>query len=226
LGYNPDNLLEGGFRLPAERYKAGRLRNQFRAELVRRVRALPGVVSATFSFPALASCWSTPIEIGGQPSSGTPRACLRFSEDRFFETIGIQLLQGRTFDEEDMVHARKVAVVNRAFVSRYFGGENPLGRQITGLRNEMMGSTISQTAWFEIVGVVADTRHNSDTEEAVQPIMFVPFTTAGESCSTRYSSCEPRESPRTWRMPFGGRLQSSTRNQRWTVPGRYGNGWI
>ena len=50
--------------------------------------------------------------------------------DRFFETIGIPILQGRGISEEDLVRRRKVAVVNHAFARRYFGTKNPLGRQV------------------------------------------------------------------------------------------------
>src|SRR6185436_6499947 len=75
LGYNPDNILEGEVELPEERYKTAEQKNQFRLELLHRARALPGVTSATLSFPALVSGWSTPIEIAGKPSAGNRSAC-------------------------------------------------------------------------------------------------------------------------------------------------------
>jgi putative ABC transport system permease protein len=185
LGYNLDNLLEGGFQLPEDRYKTAEQRNQFRLELMRRVRALPGVTSAALTFPGLWFSRLTPIEIDGKPSAEHRSASLRFSDDRFFETMGIQLLQGRTISEDDMVHARKVAVISRALVTKYFGGEGPLGRQIR-VPLEMItrwpppSFQQAQQAWFEIVGVVADTRHSDETETAVQPMMWFPYTTAGE----------------------------------------------
>jgi putative ABC transport system permease protein len=181
LGYNPDNLLEGELWLPEERYRTDEQRNQFRVELLRRVRALPGVTSAALSFPALGLDWSiAAIEITGKPSAGNRSACLRFTCDRFFETMGIELLQGRTISEEDMVHARKVAVVNRSLVNSYFGGESPLGRQIKlhDAMNTGWPPPALQQEWFEIVGVVADTRHSNSTGTIVQPMMCVPYTVA------------------------------------------------
>ncbi len=178
LGYNPDNVLEGaGLHLleSEERYNTPEQRNQFHMESLRRVRALPGVVSAALSFPAMAFGIPAPIEIAGKPSAENRSAWVRFSSDGFFETMGIQLFQGRTISEEDFLHARKVAVVNRAFVIKYFGNENPLGRQIKLLQFEWVPHTVQQT-WFEIVGVVADTRHSDGTEPTLKPTVFFPFT--------------------------------------------------
>jgi putative ABC transport system permease protein len=181
LGYNPDNILEVGFQFPEERYKTAEQRNQFRLELLRRVRALPGVASAALTFPLLSFGGSIPIEIAGKPSAEHRSASLRFSGDRFFETMGIQLFQGRTIAEEDIVHARKVAVINRALATKYFGSESPLGRQIkvpTDLISRWLPPKLQQAqGWFEIVGVVADTRHSEDAETTAQPMMCVPYTT-------------------------------------------------
>ncbi len=176
LGYNPDNVLITGVDLPQDRYKTLEQRNQFHMESLRRVRALPGVVSAALDFPVVLAGFLERIEIAGKPSAENRSAWMRLSGDRFFETMGIRLLQGRTFSEEDMVGARKVAVVNRAFVSKYFGDENPLGRQIRVV--DWGPSTVRQT-WFEIVGVVGDTRHSDISGPEVQPTVFFPHAAIG-----------------------------------------------
>jgi hypothetical protein len=105
---------------------------------------------------------------------------VRVSGDRFFETMGIQLLRGRTISEEDMMRARKVTVINRAFVAKYFGGESPFGRQIKILPDMNLGEAYGLRAPFEIIGVVADTRHSNDAETAVQPQMWFPYTMEGD----------------------------------------------
>jgi putative ABC transport system permease protein len=181
MGYNPDNILAGEVELPEERYKTAEQKNQFRLELLRRARALPGVTSAALSYPWLVIDESTPIEIVGKPSTENRSTSLRLSDDRFFETMGIQLLHGRTFSEQDIAGARKVAVINRALATKYFGSESPLGRQIKFPtdKNTDWPPPALQKGWFEIVGVVADTRHSDDTDRTV-PMICVPYTTAGE----------------------------------------------
>ena len=178
LGYNPDNVLITGVALPQNRYKTLEQINLFHMESLRRVRALPGVVSAALDFPVALAGYLEPIEIAGKPALENRRAWLRLSGDRYFETMGIRLLQGRTFSEEDMAGARKVAVVNQMFVRMYFEDENPLGRQIKLARSDWGPSTVRQ-AWFEIVGVVADTAHQDISGPAVQPTMFLVHAFGG-----------------------------------------------
>ena len=179
LGYNTRNVLEAEALLPEERYKTAEQRNQFHLEALRRVRALPGVVSATFAERVLSWANSTRIEIVGRSSSQTQTAWFQLAGDGYFDTLGIPLLAGRTISEEDLADARPVVVVNRAFVNKYFGGANPLGRLIK-VEHPAWLPQMKNTA-FEIVGVVGDTTHEEGGEPEVQPQMFLPFTVAGTS---------------------------------------------
>jgi putative ABC transport system permease protein len=177
LGYNANNVMGVGYQLPEERYKTPEQRNQFHLEALRRMRALPGVLSATLSFPPMDWDQEYPIEIAGKPSTKKQMARVRFSGDHFFETLGIALLQGRTFSEDDLLHSRRVALVNRAFVSKYFPRENPLGRQITVVLKDIYGTNAGQHDGLEIIGVVADTKPNG-TVPTFQPGIFLNFTNA------------------------------------------------
>jgi putative ABC transport system permease protein len=178
-GYNPDHVLAAGTDLPEQRYKTLEQRNQFCWEVLRRVRALPGVISAAFGDPRPLDpgFGSTPIEIAGKTSAGKRSAWVRLSSDGLFETMGIRLLQGRTISEEDMLQARKVAIVNRAFVTEHFGDENPLGQQIRTMEPAETKVPPVQQPWFEIVGVVADTKYNP--EAPAQPAIYVPYMVDG-----------------------------------------------
>jgi putative ABC transport system permease protein len=176
-GYNLDNVTGTRYLLPEERYKTSEQRRQFHLESLRRIRALPGVVSAAITFPWMDQGWDYPIEIAGKPSAENQTAAVRFSGDRFFETMGIPLLQGRTISEEDFVQARKVAVINRAFVGKYFANENPLGRQVTVVMNSIFGDHAGRLAGFEIIGVVSDTRHSGvEGEPSFRPEVFLNYT--------------------------------------------------
>ena len=175
LGYDYHNVTGVGYQLPELRYKTPEQRNQFNLESLRRIRGLPGVLSATLSWPPMDWEEEYPIEIVGKPSGENQIARVRYSGDRFFETLGIPLLQGRTFSEDDLQHARRVAVVNRAFVSKYFAGESPLGRQVTVVLEDMFGTNAHRQKGFEIVGVVADTKPNG-TVPRFGPGIFLSFT--------------------------------------------------
>jgi predicted permease len=179
LGYNTRNVLEAEALLPRERYKTAEQRNQFHLEALRRVRALPGVVSATFAERVLSWANSTRIEVIGHSSSETQTAWFQLAGDRYFKTLGIPLLAGRTISEEDLADVRPVVVVNRAFVNKYFAGANPLGRLVK-VEHPAWLPQLKDTA-FEIVGVVGDTAHEEGAEPQVQPQIFLPFTVAGTS---------------------------------------------
>ncbi len=178
LGYNPDNMLQAVVFLRGERYKAAGQRTQFHMELLRRVRALPGVTSAALCIRATSNGFDTGIEIEGKPGAGDDRAQYYFSSDSFFESMGIRVSKGRTISEEDFGQARRVAVVNRTFVRDYFGSENPLGRQIevNGLKAGPFGAV--QKPWFEIVGVAADIIVTGDNGPQIppHPAVYVPYT--------------------------------------------------
>jgi len=176
-GFNLDHVLVAVIVLPEDRYKTVEQKNQYHMELLRRVRTLPGVASAALGVPPPTYTSDfTAVEIAGKPSAEGRRALLYYSSDRFFETMRIRLLQGRTISEEDLVQTRKVAVINRTFASKYFGADDPLGRQIKLPDFETEPFSIRQP-WFEVVGVVTDIRH-SDPQVPPQPEIYLPHTFA------------------------------------------------
>ncbi|MGH9794095.1 MAG: FtsX-like permease family protein, partial [Candidatus Acidiferrales bacterium] len=85
---------------------------------------------------------------------------------RYFETLSIPLLRGRTFTERDVAGAPQVAIVDEAFVRRHFPNEDPLGRGID-IGNGTDG-------FYEIVGVVGDV-HHSGLDATADPTMYVPY---------------------------------------------------
>jgi putative ABC transport system permease protein len=178
LGYDPSNVLSAYFMLPESRYKTIEQRNEFSIEALRRVRALPGVVSAVFAAPPpVWGGWITGIEITGKPSQENWRVRMHAASDGYFSTLRIPMLQGRSISEADYAHASKVAVINRSFVKKYFAGENPLGRQVTV--KELADPPLSvKSPTFEIVGVAADIR-DTGPEDPSEPGMYIPYTVVG-----------------------------------------------
>ena len=110
-----------------------------------------------------------PFDEADPPSSGYQTA-----SDGYFETLGIPVLRGRAFTPADGAEGASVAVVNQAFVERYFAGENPLGKRIAWGDPEDEGFR-----WSTIVGIVGNTRFDGlDAEpraEAYQPMVQAPL---------------------------------------------------
>jgi predicted permease len=153
---------------------------QARAALVEqildRVEALPGVVAAgTIQFLPLAgmSCgtgfWLAG-ETPGEPSRARTTDCSLVSRG-YFAAMGIPVVEGRPFDRRDRMDSPRVVLVNRSFGKRYLADGRVLGRRIL-----VSGSG---QAWAQIVGVVADVRHNGLTSEPVPTVFLLHAQTPG-----------------------------------------------
>jgi predicted permease len=89
----------------------------------------------------------------------------------YFDALRIPLRGGRVFSEDDRANTAPVAMVNDAFVRRFFPGESPVGRRIT------LGISRAPKSEREIVGVVADVRRHALHQEA-RPAVYVPHAQA------------------------------------------------
>lgn len=87
---------------------------------------------------------------------------------RYFATMNTQLLAGREFNDHDDLKGLKVAIVNRTFAKRFFGGRNPLGRSF---RVEALAGQSDQV--YQVVGLVGDTKYNG-MDEKDRSIAFFP----------------------------------------------------
>lgn len=148
-------------------------------ELTRRLRALPGVSSVSFSSHALldGSVNRTMLAAEGALDRGHTADSLVVAPD-FFATMRIPVHSGRVFDGRDSASGPKVVIVNEAFARAAFGDANPVGRRVSTDVDEPGGETKAK-ADTEIVGVVANTRHSSLRAAPAQ--IFLPHaqSTAG-----------------------------------------------
>jgi predicted permease len=97
------------------------------------LKALPFVRDASLQMCRIPDCvWNTAIHVSGHPELS--EAQIHGEENHvsvgFFHTLGIPLLQGRTFVESDQKQSQPVAILNRAFSRQLFGDESPLGHYI------------------------------------------------------------------------------------------------
>jgi predicted permease len=125
-----------------------------------RVAQLPRVASAGFTqlVPLQNWGWEAEFSIRGRAVEGRPVAGLRYVTPGYFRTLGIPVLQGRSFSDADEADAPRVIVVNEALARRYFAGEDVVGRALD------RGT---------IVGVVGDVRQAALNRPA-EPEIFYP----------------------------------------------------
>jgi ABC-type antimicrobial peptide transport system permease subunit len=100
-------------------------------------------------------------------------------DQRYFAALCIHLLQGRFWNTDENTRGDFIAVVNRAFATRYFSS-NAVGRQlrIPGLtsRNGYQVASAQSAAWRQVIGVVADAR-NDGLDRPIVPAIYLPYTT-------------------------------------------------
>jgi putative ABC transport system permease protein len=170
-GFDPSHALTFDLSLPDY---AGAKRIRFFEQLLSQIRTVPGVASATITFPLPYSGddIGTSFEIEGQQPSreGLPYAKLCTADADYFRTMHIPFLKGSGFPVGNGMPAKPVAVINEAFAKRYFPGENPIGKRLQP--GAATGGIDPQMS--EIVGVVGDLRLFSLQEE-VRPIVIVPM---------------------------------------------------
>jgi putative ABC transport system permease protein len=158
------------YRLPQNKYPEGPQQWHTHRQIIERVRAVPGVVSASLvrGLPFSGNGGSAPIEVVGQPTpEKPPRARTNTVDAAYFETMGIPLLRGRVFSDRDAAGAPPVVIVSRALAELHWPGADPVGRQIG-----FPGQTPPLPP-AEIVGVVGDTKQYGLDETALG-FVYVP----------------------------------------------------
>jgi putative ABC transport system permease protein len=136
------------------------------------IRTVPGVDSVSFAsrIPMMGQNLSSWLWIEGRPASAAaqvPEVEYRVVSENYFSTLGIPLKAGRLFDSSDESHATDVVVVNEAVASRYFPGENPIGKRVRF-------SDPKRGPWVTIVGVVGNLRHFG-LDLAPRPEIYRPY---------------------------------------------------
>ena len=167
-GFDPTGTAVLSFDLGSSGFDEARGRD-FYDRLLERVRALPGIQSATLAQEIpLASCCNrrgTRIE-GYAPRPGeSTETNWNIVGTEYFQTLRIPIVQGRSFAEADRPGAPLVAIVNQAFARRYWPGQDPLGKRV-----RLSGPEGPAT---EVVGVARDGKYRSLGEDPL-PFLYVP----------------------------------------------------
>ena len=127
-------------------------------------------VAATTAMPFWSDTPNGSAQIEGTPSAtGGPPAVSEFRivSPGYFRTMGIPLRRGREFEEADAAGAPYVAVVNDAFVRRWLGGGDAIGRRV-----RFPGMDSETDRWADVIGVVGDTRQEGLAAEPEPAIYY------------------------------------------------------
>ncbi len=139
LGFQPQNVIVIHLELPEVRYPQAHQRKAFFDQLLQNVRALPGVRSATLSSVRLGLARGgsvTLISIGSRPVNREERFTVtgKLVGRGFFETLGIPVLRGRTFTEQDVEASANGSpqglIIDEALARKYFPDADPIGQHI------------------------------------------------------------------------------------------------
>jgi predicted permease len=161
LGYVKERLVQVRVDVQMGGYEEQRRLPVFR-RLLERVRAAPGVRSASYSKSGifLGSRSSGHVEVEGYTRKGDGGVWSVWDHvgPDYFSTLGIPLLLGREITERDQPSSNRVCVINEAFARRFFAGRDPLGMHVDT---------------YEIVGVARNSRNRSLRDE-LEPRFYVP----------------------------------------------------
>jgi putative ABC transport system permease protein len=172
-GFATDRVTLVQMPLPQGKYVDGKSQAAFYQRLLEGLKTRGEIEMAAVAFPnpLSGSNASGSFTIEGRPANTRaerPRANLATISPDYFRTMGITLIAGRHFTEQDRDPAPTPIIINAVFARRYWPGENPIGKRIR--------FDDSQDQWLTVVGVAADSR-NRGLDAEPEPLMYIPYHT-------------------------------------------------
>ena len=174
LGFDAGHIISAQLILSQNKYPAAQPQKpfEFANEVLAQIRQQPGVeYAAAADFMPLSGFWNAAdFSVQGQPEPAPGRRPNAKSErvtPEYFRTMGIPLLKGRAFTEQDRKDAPQVVIINETLAHQFFGKRDPLGERLN------LGDSKKPDLW-EIIGVVGDV-HAFGLEEKVRGTIFRPF---------------------------------------------------
>jgi predicted permease len=168
-GFRQEQVLIADVDLRNARYPEPQRLAVF-AQVLERLRALPGVHSASSSdiTPISGMAWNGEIVVEGYQAKKRGDSIAYFNQvsDRFFETMGTPILAGRDFSDRDGPAAPKVAIINETLARKFFGQASPLGRSFVMERGPNPEPPV------EVIGIVRDAKYGTLREET-KPTAYV-----------------------------------------------------
>lgn len=180
VGFRPQGLMSAALALPDRQYNTPEKQIAFLSSTLERLSNSTGVVSAAAGVPLPFSGFggSASFDIEGRvapPGDPGPHGDIRGVSPKYFETMGIRLIRGRFFTDQDRLGGQPVAIIDENLAHEYWPNQDALGQRI---RNG------SSQPWNTIVGIVAHVRHyqvvgeetsNIGTEGSAKGVYYFPL---------------------------------------------------
>jgi predicted permease len=158
-GFRPDHVLVAGYRLPVQQYSTQASSEAFERAVVDRLSGAPGTVAVgiTTAVPASGGFGETAFTIEGEPAASWKLKFAMFATTYgdYFRAMGIPLVDGRYFTEDDRSDSPLVIIVNQSMAKHSWPGQRAIGKRMH------VGSPKNNLPWVTVVGVVADTKMGS-----------------------------------------------------------------
>lgn len=166
-GYDGENVLTMQISLPFSKYPEANQHAQFYQQVIERVAALPGVQStaATTTPPLAGSINTSTFLIEGREEKSPSEEMAVVTPD-YFRTMGITLLKGRGFSEQDNAQAPGVIIISRSMANRHWADDDPIGKRI-----KLEGP---EEQWRSIIGIVEDVKQERLEAEAIREY-YLPY---------------------------------------------------
>lgn len=172
LGFNPERVLTLSLSLPRVKYPEPDLQIRAFERILEKLSALPGVeaMGAVNPLPLNQNIRNSSFMVSGAaplPQGQHPGAGHLMVAGDYFQTMRIPLISGRYIDRRDTKDSPLVVMINQAFAKQHFPNVNPIGQQV------MIDQDDDKAPPCEVVGVVANTRHDNLADEP-GPEFYVP----------------------------------------------------
>ena len=163
-GFQPQHVLVAGYRLPQEQYPTDTSVETFNRNLVERLSNKPGILAVGIgdTLPSAGTSGMAAYTIEGQSAEGWKLQFAGFGTlyGNYFQALGIPLLAGRTFTDEDRADSPLVIIVSQSMAQHSWPGQNPIGKRMHA------GNPRKNLPWATVVGVVGDTHIGSRDQKA------------------------------------------------------------
>jgi putative ABC transport system permease protein len=180
LGVRTDHVLDFGLNQPDSRFQTPEQMNTYYQQILGVLRSVPGVSSAAIvtGAPLRGTSDGMPFTLVGGPDyadpSQRPGTGFQSVSPEYYKTFGIQVVRGRSFNDQDTASSPRVAMVNEEFVRRYLKGLDPLQQRLS-IEQIIPGlPKLGPAVEWQIVGVFHDVRAGDFRDPFAE--VDVPFT--------------------------------------------------